>query len=222
MRKYISIGVLILLAALLIRSEFLFETKLQTGAFLGGVLDIDFRERDELRDRIAELESENEELRQELLTQNLNEVDNIKVYSSYPFNSRGEIAIAAGENMGIEEGNTVVYAGNILVGRVRSVFDTTSVVTTVFDPSWEMAVRIGSGEVDALMQGGNELKLSLIPQNDFIESGDNVISADRSLPYGLEVGIVGTVENAEGDVFHEATLESPLNLKELRDVSIYR
>lgn len=222
MRRYASVAILVLLGLLVIKSEFVFDTNLRTSAFIGDLFDADPGEKEDLIARIEELEKENASLREELLEQSVNPVDKIKVYSSYPFNSRSEIAIAAGEDMGIEEGDVVVYAGDILVGRVRSVFDTSSVVTTIFDPSWEMAVRVGSAEVDALMRGGNELTLSLIPQSAFVERGDSVISADRNFSYGLDLGTIGEVKNTEGDVFQEAVLESSLNLKNLKDVTVYR
>ena len=85
-----------------------------------------------------------------------------------------------------------------------------------------MAVRIGTSEADALLKGGNELKIFLIPQDATIEEGDTVISADRNLPYGLELGYISKIENTEGDVFKEAVLEPALKLRNLRDVTIYR
>ena len=148
--------------------------------------------------------------------------DSIKVYSSYPFNNKGEIAIAAGEDLGLVPGDAIVIGGNILVGRVRSVFKLSSIVTTIFDPSWEVQVRIGESEVDALMQGGNELRLTLIPADEYIEKGDLVVSAGENLPYGLEVGFVGEIVSMSGNVFQEAIIEPGLKIKDLRNVALYR
>ena len=222
MKKYLLIGCSVILGILIIQSGPFFEIKLSASAFFNNIFDIDFGGREELQHRIEELEKENEALRSTLVETNDDSIRSIKVYSSYPFNSRGEIAIAVGENMGIQPGDTVVYAGNILVGQVRNVFKTSSVVTTIFDPSWQIAVRIGSSEVDALMKGGNELTLSLIPQDIYLETGDSVMTADKNFPYGLELGFVGRIENAEGDVFQEAILEPAFKVKDLRNVAIYR
>ena len=106
--------------------------------------------------------------------------------------------------------------------QVKRVFGKSSVVTTIFDPSWEIQVRIGETEVDALMRGGNEVLLTLIPAEAHIEDGDIVIVASRDLPYGLEVGFVGSVDNVPGEAFQEAVLEPNLQLKKLRDVTVYR
>jgi len=222
MKKYASIAVLVLLGVFIIQSGPLFGVKLTISSFFNETFGRDSTSVEELKKRVEILESENEDLKAQILNEDSNILKSIKVYSSYPFNTRGEIVIAAGENFGIEAGDTVVDAGNILVGQVRSVFKSSSVVTTIFDPSWEMAIRIGGTEIDALMKGGNELKLSLIAQDALIEEGDTVTSADKNFPYGLELGFIKRIENTDGDVFQEAVLEPTVNLKNLRDVAIYR
>lgn len=222
MRKYVSIGALVILGVLFVWNGFVFEKKLSVSSFLGNLVDIDSIDVAELKTRIGTLEKENERLKAELLGEGDDAINSIKVYSSHPFNSRSEIAIAAGGDKGISVGDTAVYAGTVLVGRVKSVFESSSIVTTIFDPSWEMAVRIGNAEVDALLKGGNELKIYLIPHDTLIEEGDAVVSADKSFPYGLELGYVKQIGNTEGDVFKEAVLEPVLQLKNIRNVGIYR
>lgn len=223
MKKFFVTGLLALLVVFIIYSGPFFDIKLAISSAVGQLFGLAAGGASNLKERIASLEMENQYLRSQLQGKgNGGGEQSIKVYSSYPFNSRDEIAIAAGANHGIEPGDAVVHAGNILVGRVRNVFKSSSVVTTIFDPSWEVPVRIGEGEVDALMQGGNELKLVLISQDKHIEEGDLVVVASENLPYGLELGFVGIIESVPGGVFKEATLEPSLQLKELRDVSIYR
>lgn len=221
MKKFSLIGLLVILSALIIYSGPLFDKKLAisgtTNRFISSILGGSGN----LEARIKSLESENRYLR-ELLGKNTANTDSIKVYSSYPFNSKGEIAIAAGEDLGLVPGDAIVVGGNILVGRVRSVFKSSSIVTTIFDPSWEVQARIGESEVDALMQGGNELRLILIPNDGYIEEGDLIISAGESLPYGLEIGFVGETVSMPGDVFNEAIIEPSLQIKKLRDVALYR
>jgi len=221
MRKNILIGLLAVLSVLVLNSGFLFKAKMSASAIVNDSLNVSFATNKELKNKVEVLLEENEKLRSQLLSGQENAVSEyIKVYSSYPFNSRSEIAIAAGDDKGIRVGDAVMYRGNIFVGQVRDVFKNTSVVTTIFDPSWQMAVRIGDGEVDALMKGGNELTLSLIPQGEEVNPGDMVISADRNFLYGLDLGKIKTVKNTEGDVFQEATVEPILNIKDLRDVTV--
>lgn len=221
MKKAFFIGLLAILSALIVYSGPLFDKKLAVSGATNRFVSLIVRNSSDLEAQIEFLESENRYLR-ELLNKNTDSTDSIKVYSSYPFNSKGEIAIAAGENLGLVPGDTVVIGGNVLVGRVRSVFKSSSIVTTIFDPSWEVQVRIGESEVDALMQGGNELRLTLIPVDEYVEKGDLVVSAGRSLPYGLEVGFVGETVSMPDGVFKEAIIEPSLRIKNLRDVTLYR
>jgi len=221
MKRYLFIGLAAILIALIVYSGPLFEKKLIASASISQFFGLISSDLSGLGERIAILEEENQYLR-DLLNERYQENKNIKVYSSYPFNSRVEIAIAAGEDNGVRVGDAIVYGGNILVGRVKNVFDKSSIVTTIFDPSWEIQVRIGETEIDALMRGGNELLLTLISAEDHIEDGDLVIVASRNLPYGLEVGFVRSVNNVPGEVFQEAVLEPNLQLKKLRDVTVYR
>jgi len=222
MKKVFFVGLLVILSALIVYSGPFFDKKLAISGTTNRFVSLIVGNSEDLKAQIESLEGENRYLK-ELLGENTDgDIDSIKVYSSYPFNSKGEIAIAAGENLGLVVGDTIIAGGNILVGRVRSVFKSSSIVTTIFDPSWEVQVRIGESEVDALMQGGNELRLTLIPSDGFIESGDLVVSAGENLPYGIEIGFVGTTLSAPGDVFQEATIEPSLQIKNLRDVALYR
>lgn len=222
MRKYTPVVILVLIGLFVLMNKSFFETKFAMAGFINSIFAKDTIDANELRSRIESLETENERLRGELLEQESSQIRGVKVYSSYPFNSRSEIAIAAGDDRQTKRGDTIIYKGNILVGRVRDVFEKSSVVTTIFDPSWQMTVRIGDSEVDALMKGGNELTLTLIPADSQIEEGDLVITSDKDFPYGLELGVISKIENKEGDIFKEAVLEPYLELKTLRDVAIYR
>ena len=221
MKKALVAGLLILLVVAIFNSGSIFDKKLKVSSAINNFLASVLNSTGNLQERIEILERENKHLKS-MLDEGPTDDAKIKVYSSYPFNNRGEIAIAAGEDMGIKVGDAVVYGDNILVGRVRNVFENSSIVTTIFDPSWEVPVRIGQSETDALMQGGNELKLTLIPGGEYIQSGDVVVVAGETLPYGLEVGFVSDVENLPGEVFQDAILEPSFRINNLRDVSIYR
>ncbi len=220
MRKFLAISLVIILTGFVIYSGPIFNAKLSVSAFIGGISSKLFGNSG-LEERISELKAENDRLLNELLPKSEG-LTRIKVFSSYPFNSKSEIAINAGVEDGVRVGDAVTVNGNILVGRVTEAFDSSSIVTTIFSPSWEIPVRIGDGEVDALMQGGNELSLTLIQHDVGIAEGGLVIAAGQDLPYGLEVGSVGQVSETADGVFKEAVLEPGFQVKNLRDVTIYR
>lgn len=219
MKRIGKVGLLALLGTLLIYSGPIFDLKLKSAAWMRE-FPARFSGDAGLKMRIQELEAENAFLKSELGEPG--SLTAIKVYSTYPFTTRSEFIIAAGERNGLRTNDTVVVRGDVLVGKVREVFESSAVVTTIFDPSWEIPVRIGSGEFDALLQGGNELTLSLIQKDTPIADGDRVISAGEGVPYGLEIGFIKSIKESSDGVFKEAVVEPSFRINNLRDVAIYR
>ncbi|MBI2506701.1 MAG: rod shape-determining protein MreC [Candidatus Colwellbacteria bacterium] len=218
-RIVLGLGLFILLLFLFANNRF-FETKLKLISSLNR-LPQTLSETEEQK-KIAELEKENKNLKFQLLNEKIKKPSTVKVYSAYPFSNRGQIAIAAGDKSGVKVGDVITYGDNILVGKVTKVFDASSIVTTIFDPSWKSAVRIGEHEVDALLQGGNELTVTLIPGEAEIHEGELVIAASQDLPYGLGLGTIKNIRSAPGNAFKEGVLEPGFQFKQLKNVSIYR
>jgi len=141
---------------------------------------------------------------------------NAKVFSVYPFADRSKIIVNAGKEQGVEIGSAVT-SGNILVGKVIETARRTSVIQTVFDSQFEIPVRIGEAEIDALYTGGMRPKLRIIDANDPPQYGEIVVSASPELPYGLGIGKILYV--SEG-VMKEAVIEPFLEIKKIRNVFI--
>lgn len=219
MKKFAAAGAILLLTGMFIYTKPIFNLKLSASSFFGSIVSFGSSNFEE---RIKELERENAFLKEELKNTSDIEIESIKVYSSYPFNSRSEIAIAAGGSEGIQIGDIATFGGDALVGRVTRVSQSSSIVTTIFDPTQEIAVRIGDREIDALLHGGNELNLTLIPFEEEVQAGDVVRVASEGFPYGLEVGTVREVKEGEEGVFKEAVLSPSFSLKKLRDVILIK
>ncbi len=220
MTRKVALGLLLFLLAFLFFSDRFLNSKLNLISFLNR-LPQNVSETADSR-KVIELEKENKNLKFQLLDQKLRRTDTVKVYSAYPFSNRGELAIAASLTDGIKVGDVVTYGNNIIIGKITKAFDSSSIVTTIFNPSWKSAVRIGEHEIDALLQGGNELTVTLIPKDAEIHDGELVSTASQDLPYGLGVGTIKNTRTAPGNAFKEATLEPNFQLKQLKDVSIYR
>ena len=141
-----------------------------------------------------------------------------KVYSSYPFSDKSEILISVGSNDGVEVGSAVV-SNNFLVGKIKEVYKSTSVVSTVMDPGMKIPARIGEKEIDALYAGGLHPQLDLIDSKEAIKAGEIIISADPNLPYGLGLGKTMSVK--EG-LIKEAAIDPAIEIKSLRDVSVIK
>ncbi|OGY97334.1 MAG: hypothetical protein A2128_00540 [Candidatus Liptonbacteria bacterium GWC1_60_9] len=143
----------------------------------------------------------------------------VGVFSSYPFNLRNVLTLSRGADAGIRSGGAAVFRG-ALVGRIAEVGPRTSIATTVYDPRFELPVRIGSSGVDALLTGGTSPKITLIAKDAPVAAGDVATSADPSLPLGLAVGEVLEVVSEPSAPFKEAALRFPYRIQALRFVSV--
>ena len=174
-----------------------------------------------LKNRVKELEMENENLKVELLNIKITPLDSIPVYSTSSLNNIKDIAIAAGANDGLKENMMVTYGKNILIGKIKKVFPDYSTVTTIFDPNWKMEVRIGEKQTDGLFTGGNNLTARFLPKKTEIKPGEIVITSGLGFPYGLEVGRIKEIIEKDG-AMKEALIEPLIQLQDLRYVSIYK
>src|SRR5581483_3409747 len=111
------------------------------------------------------------------------------VYSQYPFGFKNQIAVNAGSNEGVTLAKPATFQG-IFVGTVQSVSAETSIIQTVFDPSFKMPIRIGTKGIDALLIGGALPKATSIAKNATISTGDIVYAAAPGFPYGMPIGTV--------------------------------
>lgn len=174
-----------------------------------------------LKSQIYELTKENKSLRAEISGTVKLENNSIKVYSTYPFNGKRDISIATGKNDGIQIGTVITFGSKVFIGKVAQVNDSTSIVKTVYDPGYQIAVRIGTKEVDGLFNGGLNPIVDLIKIDADIKDGDEIVTASPDLPYGLFVGTVKNITQIQGAPFKQAKVELGVELSSLRDVSIY-
>lgn len=175
-----------------------------------------------LKSQVYELTKENESLRAEISGIVKRNNNDIKVYSTYPFNGAGDISIAAGKKNGIQLGTIITFGSKVFIGKVAQVNDSSSIVRTVYDPSYQIAVRIGTKEVDGLFKGGLNPIIDLIKTDSDIKEGDAIVTAGPDLPYGLFIGTVKNITQVQGYPFKQVKVELGVELSSLRDVSIYR
>lgn len=211
--------ILILIIAVVVFGRWYFPEKFAVSFAIQKLVNLITPEH-ELEARIAELEEENAGLKARIFDQSVMPTSTVKVYSSYPFNNSQYIVLAAGKNQGINTGDVVTYGGDILVGKVQNVSANESVAETIFNPGWEMSVRIGTQEINSLFKGGIELDVTLIPNDLPVNAGDAVVTAGQGLPYGLGVGTVQSIINDAGTPYKHAILQAPFKLEDLRNVSV--
>lgn len=148
------------------------------------------------------------------------------VYSRYPFNLKNELLVTAGSDRGVQTGQAAVTASDasssalMFAGKVENVYSDTSLVETIFDVRFQVPVRIGDSGASALLKGGNNPKLALIPKTAKIAEGAIVYSADAGGPYGLPIGTLKNLRLAQDQLFQEADVEVPYNAGDLQTVFI--
>lgn len=139
------------------------------------------------------------------------------VFSRYPMNLKDQLLVDVGFADGVKLGGAAISDG-MLVGKIIGVSANTSIVQTVFDPNFSLAVRIGKVREDALLKGGVEPRLTLISKVSSLIAGDAVYSASKDFQYGLPIGVIGAVNPTTQNVFSEAVLTlsySPADLRYL-------
>ena len=173
---------------------------------------------DELNIRVAELEEEvragqeasreNERLRQLLdLTEKRRDLtlESTRITAHSTDNWRSDFTISKGTASGIDVGNCVITATGALVGVVSEVGLNWATVSTILDPGTEMGGLIsrtysaGILEGDFALMDEGKLKLSYLPYNAQLVSGDEVVTSGKGdvYPPGL---VVGQVEGVFNDV----------------------
>ena len=183
----------------------------------------------DMREENAFLKDENKTLREKILAyenapeekegERFQELE-AGVFSSYPTNERDLIILSAGRADGVATGMPVVTDGDVLVGRVIEVTKRKSVVQTVFDPKFSIAVFIGTSRENGLYVGGVSPKIELVNKDALIEIGDVIRSSDQGFPINLRIGEIVHIDENPAQAFREATVLPVLKINTLRRVSI--
>lgn len=142
------------------------------------------------------------------------------VYSRYLSSTASKLLINAGQKHGVEEGDYVFANPFIILGIVEKVEKSHSIVRTIFDNGWEIPVKIGAQNTDALLVSGAQPRLTTISKSKQVDLGDPVVSAGIVLPYGFTIGIVEEVIEQKEELFRQGKVRFPYNLSELSQVYI--
>ena len=212
-----------------------------------GVYDYAFRYEDlekenaELKKRIAELESmaaegelasqENEKLRQLLeLREKRSDLhfESAFVTGRSATNWESVITINRGSAHEVEAGDCVIDETGVLVGVVSEVGATWSRVRTVIDPNTELGARVVRTETIAIAEGDFSLmgegclKLSYLPENTHLITGDLVMTSglNGTYPSGIIIGAITQLNTEASGMSRYAVLEPRMNLDEIRQVFV--
>lgn len=171
---------------------------------------------------MTRLKLENLSLRSELASRSHSSLSALNLlegtaFLSYPFNDKKTLSIDIGSRDGVVSGSSAVLKDQVLVGQITDVFRSYSLLRTVFDPTWEFPVYIGSSESRGLFQAGVEPRVILISKNESLNVGDIITTADpRLFPKSLVVGTVGQIDGGGSSPFWEVSVNIPYSITEIR------
>lgn len=220
--KFFLAGILILLVLFFFRpaiAKFLISLRTLTLSFLDRAFD--YKSFNDLRLEREKLLYEIENLKKTKPIQKF-DYEEAEVFSYYPWNNRASLVIALGTEDGIKENFPVLAASGVLLGKIKSVKRTQSEVLTIFDPSWRSSVAIGDSRTNALLKGGTEPHLELIPQEAKVIAGDGVLNLSSDFPINYRFGEIAELKKSPKDVWFSAELKVPYKFENLGKVIVLK
>jgi rod shape-determining protein MreC len=195
--------------------------------------------------RVAELEKENQELRNtNILNQNvegeLKQLKGVldlagkakyKTVSARVIGKGGTatigetIIIDKGSGSGITTDMTVISESG-LVGVVKSVSNNASIVMLMSDPNFRLGVRVAGSQFMGILsgEGGDNYSLQMLSAASDLSVGDVLLSrgssGDKPFAPGVPVGRVSFVENSLGQLTKRAKVEPYVDFNSLGVVSV--
>jgi len=161
--------------------------------------------------RIDDIESENDFLRRAI---HLSEKADYSIIYAGIFNLNFvpggyNVLLNKGTRDGISEGDIVITAEGILVGKIEKVMQNFSRVIFISDPEFKITAKIMNLDTTGIARGAlNEgMYLDFIVQGDEIEKGDTLISTgDDLFPPALIVGFVDQIETNVAQIYKKVRI----------------
>lgn len=117
--------------------------------------------------------------------------------------------INKGITSGVTEDQIVISSAGEIIGKVVSVFPTSSRVMLATDPSFSVTARVLKGQTSGIIRGAmaEGMNFDLVTQADIISEGDIIVTTgDDMIPAGLVVGVVRNVDNNDTQLFKKISV----------------
>jgi rod shape-determining protein MreC len=142
-----------------------------------------------------------------------------------PLSVYDEFFINKGKKDGIKE-DMIVLNKDTLLGKVKKVYETNSVVELITKNGIYTSILVGDGNYLGVLKGVNseELAVEYITNDIEIEAGDRVITSGVSdvYPKGLYLGDIISVKNDDDYLYKEVKMKLPYNIFEIYEVVILK
>jgi len=104
------------------------------------------------------------------------------------------------------------------------VFESFSKIQSIIDSNSRVNALIQGSEINGLIKGGqeNDLVIDLLPQGEFIEQGQLVVTSGLSgfFPNGLLIGKIEKVISSDVQISQMAKIESAVDFDKLEKVFV--
>jgi len=117
--------------------------------------------------------------------------------------------INKGSTSGVVISQIIISTAGELVGKVITVFPTSSQVMLITDPAFSVTARVLNGQTSGIIRGtlADGLNLEFVTQTDTISEGDIIVTTgDDMIPAGLVIGVVRRVENNDTQLFKKVSI----------------
>ncbi len=179
------------------------------------------------RTRLSEFEQQNEQLRAQLqfITSTSYTALGADVIGKNIDPVGSALIINRGARDGITVGSPAIAYEGVLLGKMSEVYETYAVLELLTHNQSKVAATIFNAERSlGLIEGGYGLsiRMNLIPQNEEVHVGDVVVTSglEPSVPRGLVIGTIETVEKEAFQPFQRALIASPIRLDRVSSVSV--
>lgn len=139
-----------------------------------------------------------------------------------------QITINVGSDQDVAVGDCVIDQYGNLVGVVKDVGSSWALVSTVLDPGLGLGVRVSRTDESAMAQGDfalmgdGKLKLTYIPQDAQLVTGDQVTTSGLGdkYPGGLLVGKIESIETEADGISRTGVLDPSAEVETIRYVYV--
>lgn len=135
------------------------------------------------------------------------------------------LVVNRGAKDGVKTGNAVVISNGVLIGKVASVVEESSLVRLLNDNQSKIAATILNHDKSlGVVEGGYgiSVRMNFIPQQEDVRVGDLIVTSglEAGMPRGLFIGNVAAIEKEAYEPFQRATLSPAAPLTSIPHVSI--
>ncbi len=141
-----------------------------------------------------------------------------------PSNFGKHIFIDLGRSNGIQDGQSVVASGGLLIGKIIEVFDNSSKVMLITDSKSSINSITQTSRANGVVKGSyaTGVKLEMINQSEELAVGDLIITSglEDKVPKGLIIGKISDIKESANKVFKSAGVNMFVDINRIEKIFV--